>query len=53
MTLETLIKENHLTEVAYLLKGLDHCHHVVTYWHEGKHDTGEVTLYLHQADKRK
>ena len=53
MTLETLIKENHLIEVAYLFKGLDHCHHVVIYWHAVRHVTGEVTLCLHQADKRK
>lgn len=53
MTLETLINKNHLIEVAYLFKGLDHYHHVVTYWHSGRHDIGEVTLCLHHADKRK
>lgn len=53
MTLETLINENHLIEVDYLFKGLDHCHHVVTYWRSGRHDTREVTLCLHHAEKRK
>ena len=38
----TLIKENHLIEVAYIFRDLVHYHHGVAWCRAGRHGPGEV-----------
>ena len=48
MTMASLIKEKHLIEVTYILRGLIRYHHGVTWWRTGRHGAREraEVLYL-------
>ena len=38
----TLIKEKHLIGFGCIFKGLVHYHHGETWWHRGRHGSGEA-----------
>lgn len=42
MSAATIIKKQYLIGMAYIFRGLFHCHQVVTQWDAGRYDAGAV-----------
>lgn len=42
MSAATIIKKQYLIGMAYIFRGLFHCHQVVIQWDAGRYDAGEV-----------